>query len=90
MPTPTRDQARKRALVPRCGLVAQTVCPVCAQPRALRRLLSAGRPGLASTANPIAAVGAILPACMAVRYLLTAVGGMVTGDIMDVYRRDSA
>jgi hypothetical protein len=56
----------------------------------LRRLLSAGRPGLASTANPIAAVGAILPACMAVRYLLTAVGGMVTGDIMDVYRRDSA
>ncbi len=48
-------------------------------------LLSAGRPGLASAPNPIAAVGAILPAWMAVPYLLTAAGGMVTGDIMDVY-----
>ncbi len=48
-------------------------------------LLSAGRPSLASAANPIAAIGGILPAWMAVPYLLTAAGGMVTGDIMDVY-----
>ncbi len=48
-------------------------------------LLSAGRPGLASAANPIAAIGGILPPWMAVPYLLTAAGGMVTGDIMDVY-----
>lgn len=48
-------------------------------------LLSAGRPGLATAANPIAAIGGILPAWMAVPYLLTAAGGMVTGDIMDVY-----
>lgn len=48
-------------------------------------LLSAGRPHLASAANPIAAIGGILPAWMVVPYLLTAAGGMVTGDIMDVY-----
>jgi len=48
-------------------------------------LLSAGRPGLAAAQNPVAAIGSLLPAWMAVPYLVTAAGGMIAGDIMDVY-----
>ncbi|MHB1505307.1 MAG: purine-cytosine permease family protein [Sulfobacillus sp.] len=48
-------------------------------------LLATGLPGLASSANPIALLESALPAWLGIPYLLTAVGGMVTGDIMDVY-----
>ncbi len=48
-------------------------------------LLATGLPGLASSANPIALLESALPSWLALPYLLTAVGGMVTGDIMDVY-----
>lgn len=48
-------------------------------------LLSATLPKLATAANPVAAVGATLPAWMSLPYLLCAVGGMVTGEILDVY-----
>lgn len=48
-------------------------------------LLYGSVPALATTANPIALLESLLPAGLAVPYLLTAVGSMVTGDIMDIY-----
>jgi NCS1 family nucleobase:cation symporter-1 len=42
-------------------------------------------PALATSANPIGLLERELPAGLAVPYLLTAVGSMVTGDIMDIY-----
>jgi len=52
---------------------------------ALGVLLASGAPGLASAANPVAALEALVPSWMKVPYLLTAVGGMISGDIMDIY-----
>ncbi len=52
---------------------------------ALGVLLAAGLPSLASSANPIGELEGALPAWVRVLYLLTAVGGMVTGDILDIY-----
>lgn len=52
---------------------------------ALGVLLASGAPALASAANPVAALEALVPSWMRVPYLLTAVGGMVSGDIMDIY-----
>ena len=52
---------------------------------ALGVLLASGAPDLASAANPVAALEALVPSWMRVPYLLTAVGGMITGDIMDIY-----
>ncbi len=48
-------------------------------------LLSATMPALDTAANPIAMIGAALPAWMAVPYLLTAVGGLVTEVVLAVY-----
>ena len=52
---------------------------------ALGVVLASAAPLLASTANPIGALEAMLPPWIRVLYLLTAVGGMVTGDILDIY-----
>ena len=52
---------------------------------ALGVLLASGAPALASAANPVAALEELVPSWMRVPYLLTAVGGMITGDIMDIY-----
>lgn len=48
-------------------------------------LLYEGVPGLASSANPIAQLGSIIPAWMAIPYLIVAVGGLIAGIILDVY-----
>ena len=48
-------------------------------------LLYGGHTGLATTANPIGYLQSLLPAGLAVPYLLTAVASMVTGDILDIY-----
>ncbi|MGO8683947.1 MAG: purine-cytosine permease family protein [Thermoleophilia bacterium] len=48
-------------------------------------LLASAAPSLATAANPVGALEALVPSWMRVPYLLTAVGGMVSGDIMDVY-----
>lgn len=48
-------------------------------------LLSAQIPDLASAANPIAKIGAVLPAWMAVPYLLTATAGIVTMAVLSLY-----
>ena len=48
-------------------------------------LLYGSLPGLATATNPIGLLQGELPAVLAVPYLLTAVGSMVTGDIMDIY-----
>ena len=52
---------------------------------ALGVLLASGVPSLASSANPIADLEGTLPVWIRVLYLLTAAGGMVTGDILDIY-----
>jgi purine-cytosine permease-like protein len=52
---------------------------------ALGMVLASTAPSLASTADPIGALQAMLPTWVRVLYLLTAVGGMVTGDILDIY-----
>ena len=52
---------------------------------ALGVLLASGVPSLASSANPIGDLEGALPVWIRVVYLLTAVGGMVTGDILDIY-----
>jgi purine-cytosine permease-like protein len=48
-------------------------------------LLASGVPSLASSANPIGDLEGALPDWIRVVYLLTAVGGMVTGDVLDIY-----
>jgi len=48
-------------------------------------LLYGGHPALATTSNPILYLESLLPAWVAVPYLLTAVASMVTGDILDIY-----
>ena len=52
---------------------------------ALGVVLASAVPSLASAANPIGDLETVLPPWMRVVYLLTAVGGMVTGDILDIY-----
>lgn len=52
---------------------------------ALGVLLASGLPSLAASANPIGDLEGALPAWVRVLYLLTAVGGMITGDILDIY-----
>lgn len=48
-------------------------------------LLASAMPSLASTANPVGLLDKALPPWMSIPYLLTAAGGMITGDILDVY-----
>ncbi len=48
-------------------------------------LLSSAVSTLASSANPIQAIGAALPAWMAVPYLLTAIGGLVAEADLSIY-----
>ncbi|MCY0881599.1 MAG: cytosine permease, partial [Firmicutes bacterium] len=48
-------------------------------------LLAFSMPTLATASNPIVLLKDALPGWMAIPYLLTAVAGMVAGDIMDVY-----
>jgi purine-cytosine permease-like protein len=48
-------------------------------------LLSVQIPDLASAANPIAKIGSVLPAWMAVPYLLTATAGIVTMAVLSLY-----
>ncbi len=52
---------------------------------ALGVVLASTAPSLASAVNPVGALEAMLPPWIRVLYLLTAVGGMVTGDILDIY-----
>jgi NCS1 family nucleobase:cation symporter-1 len=52
---------------------------------ALGALLYGGLPALATTGNYVGLLERALPSWLAVPYLLTAVGSMVTGDIMDIY-----
>jgi purine-cytosine permease-like protein len=48
-------------------------------------LLAAGNPGLASSANPIGDLARDLPTWFLVPYLLTAVGGLLAGAVLDIY-----
>jgi purine-cytosine permease-like protein len=48
-------------------------------------LLSTSVPGLASAANPIQVIGAVLPSWMAVPYFVTAIGGLVAGADLSIY-----
>lgn len=48
-------------------------------------LLTSATTGLGSAANPISAIGAVLPSWMAVPYLLTAIGGLIAGADLDIY-----
>ena len=52
---------------------------------ALGIVLASAAPSLTSAVNPVGALQALLPPWIRVLYLLTAVGGMVTGDILDIY-----
>jgi NCS1 family nucleobase:cation symporter-1 len=48
-------------------------------------LLAANHPDLASSANPIGDLGQDMPTWFLVPYLLTAVGGLVAGAMLDIY-----
>ncbi len=48
-------------------------------------LLSVQLPDLASAANPIALIGSVLPAWMAIPYLLAATAGIVTIAVLSLY-----
>ena len=48
-------------------------------------LLAANNPNLASSANPIGDLAAPLPTWFLVPYLLTAVGGLLAGAVLDIY-----
>jgi purine-cytosine permease-like protein len=48
-------------------------------------LLAAGSPDLASSANPIGDLAKGLPTWFLVPYLLTAVGGLLAGAVLDIY-----
>jgi NCS1 family nucleobase:cation symporter-1 len=48
-------------------------------------LLAAGNPRLASSANPIGDLAKGLPTWFLVPYLLTAVGGLLAGAVLDIY-----
>jgi purine-cytosine permease-like protein len=48
-------------------------------------LLAAGNPDLASSSNPIGDLAAGLPTWFLVPYLLTAVGGLLAGAVLDIY-----
>jgi NCS1 family nucleobase:cation symporter-1 len=48
-------------------------------------LLAANNPNIANSLNPIAVLGRDLPTWFLVPYLLTAVGGLVAGALLDVY-----
>ncbi|HEY3991880.1 MAG TPA: cytosine permease [Ktedonobacteraceae bacterium] len=48
-------------------------------------LLSSTVKGLASAANPIQAIGAVLPSWMVVPYLLTAIGGLIAEADLSIY-----
>jgi purine-cytosine permease-like protein len=77
---PPKTPARRLASVTALG----GAIPVFAL-MALGVVLASAVPSLASTANPIGDLETVLPPWMRVIYLLTAVGGMVTGDILDIY-----
>jgi len=77
---PLRTPARPVVLAATLG----SVVPVLAL-MGLGVVLAPSLPGLASAANPIAELQALLPSWFAVPYLLAVVGGMVTGDILDIY-----
>jgi nucleobase:cation symporter-1, NCS1 family len=51
----------------------------------LGSLLSAGDPALAEAGDPVAAIRAMLPAWMAVPYLIAAVGGLLLSNHLSVY-----
>jgi purine-cytosine permease-like protein len=48
-------------------------------------LLAAGNPDLASSANPIGDLSKDLPTWFLIPYLLTAVGGLLAGAVLDIY-----
>jgi nucleobase:cation symporter-1, NCS1 family len=48
-------------------------------------LLAANNPNLASSANPIGDLAAPLPTWFLVPYLITAVGGLIAGALLDIY-----
>jgi NCS1 family nucleobase:cation symporter-1 len=48
-------------------------------------LLAANNPNIANSLNPIAVLGRDLPTWFLVPYLLTAVGGLVAGALLDIY-----
>jgi NCS1 family nucleobase:cation symporter-1 len=48
-------------------------------------LLAADNPNIANSLNPIAVLGRDLPTWFLVPYLLTAVGGLVAGALLDIY-----
>lgn len=48
-------------------------------------LLASHVPNLASSANPVAAIGAVLPSWMAIPYLMTAIGGLIASADLSIY-----
>ncbi len=48
-------------------------------------LLASSMPSLDSAANPVSIIDHVLPAWAAIPYLLVAIGGIITADILDVY-----
>src|SRR5581483_7012205 len=50
-----------------------------------RASVAAGNPQLATSVNPIAVLAKDLPTWFLVPYLLTAVGGLVAGALLDIY-----
>ena len=48
-------------------------------------VLASAIPGLAGAANPVAAVGSVLPSWMAAPYLLVALGGLLSQMVMGLY-----
>ncbi len=48
-------------------------------------LLASSMPSLDSAANPVALVDHVMPSWAAIPYLLIAIGGIITADILDVY-----
>ncbi|MGS2591495.1 purine-cytosine permease family protein [Streptomyces hebeiensis] len=51
----------------------------------LGSLLAAGEPGLASAADPVAAINTILPSWMSIPYLIAAFGGLLLSNHLSVY-----
>jgi nucleobase:cation symporter-1, NCS1 family len=49
------------------------------------RLLASNMGDLASSSNPVALIGSALPSWMAIPYLITAIGGLVTGADLSIY-----
>ena len=49
------------------------------------RLLASNMADLASSSNPVSLIGSALPPWMAIPYLITAIGGLVTGADLSIY-----